>query len=185
MDKLICDKYAAALFGLAKEENKCQRLEEEAGVVIKELNDNPDFKKLMGHPGVDPSDKADFVKTAFEGMDEELFGFLSLIFMRDRGDMLGDILTCYIEMSRLDRNLVRAEIVSAVPLSGEKLERLVSVLENKLGKRVEPVVSVDAALIGGLKITVCGHMINSTISNSLDELKKLLKGDSAERRDNL
>ena len=75
--------------------------------------------------------------------------------------------------------------MSAVPLSGEKLERLVSVLENKLGKRVEPVVSVDAALIGGLKITVCGHMINSTISNSLDELKKLLKGDSAERRDNL
>lgn len=185
MDKLICDRYATALFDLAKEENKCPRLEEEAEIVVKELNDNPDFKKLMGHPGVDPKDKADFVKSAFEEMDEDLFSFLSLIFMRDRGDMLGDILTCYIEMSRFDRNLVRAEIVSAVPLSGEKLERLVSVLENKLGKRVEPMVSVDAALIGGLKITVCGHMINSTVSNSLEGLKKLLKGNLTERRDNL
>ena len=72
-----------------------------------------------------------------------------------------------------------------MPLSAEKLERLVGVLENKLGKKVEPVVSMDAALIGGLKITVCGHMINSSISNGLEELKKLLKENLAERRDNL
>ena len=183
MDKLICDRYAAALFELAKEENKFVRLEEEAAVLVKELRDNPDFEKLMGHPGINPEEKTDFIRTAFEGMDEELSGCLSLIFTRGRGDMLGDILTCYIEMSRLHRNIVRAEIVSAVPLSKAKLDRLVDVLEKKLGKKIEPVVSVDAGLIGGLKVTVCGHMIDSSISNGLQELKKLLRGSTAERRD--
>ena len=185
MDKLICDRYASALFELAKEEDKCLRLEEEAGIVLKELRADPDFEKLIGHPGIEPQEKSEFVRTAFEGMDEDLFGFLSLVFARDRGAMLSDILSCFIERSRFERGLVRAEIVSAVSLSEDKLGRLVSVLEKKLDKRVEPEVLVDNALIGGLKITVCGHMINSTISNSLEELKKLLKKNATERRDTL
>lgn len=185
MDKLICGRYARALFELAKEQDKCVSLEEEAKVLTMALKDVEGFKKLLSHPDIDTENKMSVVKTAFPDLDKDLEGFISLVFERGRGAILSDMLEMYIELSRQERNVVDAYIVSAYALTEDKVERLKAVLEKKLGKTVEPHVSVDSSLLGGLKITVMGHMINSTIKSSLENLTKLLLDNktSDERRD--
>lgn len=184
MDKLVCNRYAEALFELAKEQNKCAGIEEEVQTFKQVMDENPDFVKLLSHPGVKSEKKLELIKSVFTEMDMDLENFISLVFSKGRGDMLSGIFDCYIQLSRQERNVVTAEIVSAVALSDQQLERLVTVLEKKLGKTVEPKVSVDTTLLGGLKITVCGRMINSTIKSKFDELKNLLEGSktSNERR---
>lgn len=185
MDKLICEKYAQALFELAKEQDKCLTLEEEAKAITAAMKEVDGFAKLLGHPDIDADKKMSVIKAAFPDLDKDLEGFVSLVFTRGRGNILSDMLGVFIELTRQERNVVDAYIVSAYDLSDDKLERLKTVLEKKLDKTVEPHVSVDESLIGGLKITVCGHMINSTIKSSLDNLTKLLKENktSEERRD--
>ena len=149
------------------------------------VKDNPDFKKLLGHPDIDGSEKLGVIKSVFGDIDEDLQGFISLIFARGRGNMICDILDSFTAMSRDYRNIVTAEVVSAVSLSEAQLDRLRTTLEKKLGKTVELNVSVDSTQLGGLKITVCGHMIDSTVKSKLNELKGLLQGSnvSNERRD--
>lgn len=185
MDKLICTKYANALFELAKEQDKCLSVENDIRQLTEVIEQNPDFKKLLSHPDIDGDKKLEVIKSVFTDMDKDLEGFISLIFARGRGNMISGIFEGFTEFSRQYRNVVTAEIVSAVALSDGQLARLVDVLEKKLNKTVEPRVSVDSSLIGGLKITVCGNMINSTIKSRLDELKGLLEGSktSDERRD--
>ncbi len=185
MDKLICDKYANALFELAKEQDKCLLIEESIQQLLDVINVNPEFKKLLGHPNIEGEKKLDVIKSLFDNMDKDLEGFISLIFERGRGNIICGIFESFVELSRQHRNVVTAHIVSAADLTAGQLSRLVSVLEQKLGKTVEPRVSVDSSLLGGLKITVCGHMINSTVKSRLDELKSLLENSktSEERRD--
>lgn len=184
MDKLVCDRYAEALFELAKENNKCQGIEEEVHTFKQVMEENSDFVKLLSHPGIKSEKKLELIKSVFTEIDSDLENFISLVLSKGRGDMLTGIFDCYIQLSRQERNIVTAEIVSAVALSEQQLQRLVAVLEKKLGKTVEPKVSVDSTLLGGLKITVCGRMINSTIKSKFDELKNLLEGSktSNERR---
>jgi F-type H+-transporting ATPase subunit delta len=185
MDKLICDKYANALFELAKESNKCEKLEEEVVALSTAIADNPDFKRLLSHPDIDGDKKLEVISAAFGDMDIDLKGFISLVFARGRGNIITGILDSFVELTRDYRGVVNADIVSAVPLSDAQLTRLVSVLEKKLGKTVEVNTSVDSTVLGGLKITVCGKMIDSTLKSRLDELKGLLVGSktSEERRD--
>lgn len=185
MDKLICDKYAQALFELAKEQDKCLPVEESVNYLLDAVSANPDFGRLLSHPGIDGDEKMRVIKSILKDPDKDLEGFIALVFARGRGDIIKGIFESYTELSRQYRNVVCAEIVSAVPLTEDRLKRIVDVLEKKLGKTVEPDVRVDSSLIGGLKITVCGHMINSTIKSRLDELKSLLESSktSEERRD--
>lgn len=185
MDKLICTKYANALFELAKEQDKCLSVENDIGQLLSVIKENADFKKLLSHPDIDGDKKLEVIKSAFDGMDKDLEGFISLIFARGRGNIITGIFESFIELSREYRGVVTAEIVSAAALDSQQLNRLVAVLEKKLGKTVEPDVRVDSALLGGLKITVCGHMIDSTVKSRLDELKSLLNSGkmSYERRD--
>ncbi len=185
MDKLICSKYAEALFELAKEEDKCLLVENSVRQLMAAIEDNPEFKKLLGHPDIEGEKKLDVIRSVFDNMDRDLEGFISLIFERGRGNIIYGIFESFTELSRQYRNIVTADIVSAVELTEGQLSRLVNVLEKKLGKTVEPKVRVDSALLGGLKITVCGHTINSTVKSRLDELKSLLESSktSEERRD--
>lgn len=185
MDKLICEKYAQALFELAKEQDKCLSLEDEAKAITAAMKDVEGFEKLLGHPDIEADKKMSVIKSAFPDLDKDLEGFISLVFTRGRGNILSDMLEMFIDLSRQERNVVDAYIVSAYDLTADKLDRLKGALEKKLGKTIEPHVSVDKSLIGGLKITVGGHMINSTIKSSLDNLTKLLKDNktSEERRD--
>ncbi len=185
MDKLICDKYANALFELAKEQDKCKAVEEEVQSLLDIIALNPQFKKLLCHPDVDAVEKLKVIKSVMTNTDIDLEGFLSVVFQRGRGNIICGILESFVELSRQYRNVATAYIVSATPLSDEQLKRLVAVIEKKFAKTIEPQLKVDPSLIGGLKITVCGHMINSTIKSRLDELKGLLEESktSQERRD--
>jgi F-type H+-transporting ATPase subunit delta len=185
MDKLICDKYATALFELAKEQDKCLTLENSVKELTEVMNTNPDFKKLLSHPDIDPEKKLEVIKSVFDDLDGDLEGFISLVFTRGRGNIIQGIFDSFVALTRQYRNVASADIVSAAPLTDEQLSRLVEVLERKLGKTVETKVSVDKTLLGGLKVTVCGYMIDSTVKSRLDELKGLLENSktSDERRD--
>jgi F-type H+-transporting ATPase subunit delta len=47
-------------------------------------------------------------------------------------------------------------------------------LANKFNKQIEIKAVVDPALIGGVKIRVCGHLIDGTVKKQLDDIKKSL-----------
>ena len=57
MAKLVSKTYGEALFELAHEENKASEMLEEIQSVREILKSNPEFRKMMLHPGIAKQDK--------------------------------------------------------------------------------------------------------------------------------
>ena len=63
-----------------------------------------------------------------------------------------------------------AQIIAAAKPSEAEVKDLVKRLEVKFGKKIEANVSVDAALIGGIKIIVGDTVIDASVKGQLQSL---------------
>ena len=72
---------------------------------------------------------------------------------------------------RFTKSLVSAaQIIAASKLSAAETKDLVKRLEQKFGKKIEATVSVDAEIIGGIKIIVGDTVIDASVKNQLQNL---------------
>ena len=67
MAKLAADTYGEALFSLAVEENKVDRLFEETEALKAILDQNPDFNVVMNHPKITRDQKEKMIEEVFHG----------------------------------------------------------------------------------------------------------------------
>jgi F-type H+-transporting ATPase subunit delta len=70
---------------------------------------------------------------------------------------------------------VEAQIASAFPLDGEALAGLVADLEKRFKRKIQPVVSVDPGLIGGVSIQVGDEVIDGSVRGKLASMAVALK----------
>ncbi|MCL2592160.1 MAG: F0F1 ATP synthase subunit delta [Defluviitaleaceae bacterium] len=71
-------------------------------------------------------------------------------------------------------SVTHAKVITATIISLDKQNEIKEQLEKVLNKSVILEVLEDKSLIGGLKIIVDGLVIDKTIKNDLEELKKYL-----------
>ena len=74
------------------------------------------------------------------------------------------------ELKAQDEGVLDAQIIAAAKPSAAEIKDLVKRLEAKFGKKVEAVISVDAELIGGVKIIVGDTVIDASVKGQLQNL---------------
>ena len=79
------------------------------------------------------------------------------------------------DMSVINKNVDRAEIVSAKPVSEELVKRAKEVLSKKLERNIEVKSSVDANLIGGVLMKFGTLVVDDSLSERLKEMAVELK----------
>lgn len=80
------------------------------------------------------------------------------------------------ELAAAMRAHVIADVVTAVPLSRAQQERLEQVLRQRLGREVDLNLVIDPAVMGGVKITVAGQVMDGTVATQLAQLRSALVG---------
>jgi len=70
------------------------------------------------------------------------------------------------------KGIVKARVFSAVALTEVQTSELKTVLDMRLGKRVEIEAAVDPSLIGGLLVKAGGVVLDSTVKRHLRILRK-------------
>jgi len=167
--------YASALFDLAKEKNLFDEFLMQAQMLQSNLEDK-DFQKMLAHPHIPAREKKDFFKRAFsKNINESLLGLLFLAADKNREKYILSALEQLIEMIRQHKNIVKAEVSSAVAFSEAQAENLKRILTSKLNKTVEMEFKVDSSLIGGPYIFVDGYYIDWTIKKKLYDLTVHMK----------
>ena len=167
--------YASALFKIAKEKNLFDKFLEDARLLQLNLQDE-NCQKMLAHPHISASEKKDFFKRAFDkNIGEDLLGLLFLATDKNREAYILPALTQLIEMIRQHKNIVVAEVASAVAFSETQAENLRRILTKKLNKTVEMQFKIDPSLIGGPYILVDGHYIDWTIKKKLYDLTVYMK----------
>ncbi len=179
MAQLISVRYATALFELALEKDCIDKYSDEITLIRDAVTEDSEIIRILDHPQISSDEKLNILTSAFEGkVSADIMGLINIVFRKNRETELADILNKYLEMAEKHKGIVYAAVESAYPLKTAAIDEIRTKLSNKLNKQVIVETKVIPELIGGIRISVEGHVIDSTIKTQLS----LLKGRLIETR---
>ncbi len=105
----------------------------------------------------------------------EAENFVRVLAENGRLEVLGEIRSQYEALKNRREGVVEAEITTAFEMDHAQLADLVARLEKRTGRKVRARVSVDKALIGGVKIAIGDQVIDGSARAQLGALETALK----------
>ena len=135
----------------------------------------PAFHEIAGNPRFDRTQLTDiFLASLKVSMDAEAKNLLSMLIENGRLSLLHEIEQQFHELKNAFESTADAQIISAFPMADEQVRDLVVALEKKFGRKLIASVSVDAALIGGVRVTVGDEVLDSSVSARLAHMQTVL-----------
>jgi F-type H+-transporting ATPase subunit delta len=174
----LAQRYATALFDLAREDQKLDRVSDELLGVVGLMDESADLKRLVESPVISRADQGKAIRAIAEkaGMDQLTGRFLGLLAEHRRLFALPGIAKAFSAMLAEHKGEVRAEVVSAVPLGEADLESLKTSIAGFVGQAVTVETRVDPALLGGVVVRVGSRMLDASLRTKLQQLEQTLKG---------
>jgi len=171
----VAKRYAKALFELAVEEKLLSKVEADLQQIAAVIEGSEDFRNLLPNPLIADQDKVKLVLPLFEGRVQPVtLNFLALLAQKKRLSVLPDIIVQFNQMMLVHRNVVEAEVISAVELSAEQTERIKTQVEHLIGKNLLLKTRTERSLIGGFIVKVQDIVIDNSIRHHLDKLRERL-----------
>lgn len=167
--------YAQALFSLAQDTHQEEAIQQDLNTLRSVLQDNPQLKDVLGHPGIYAADKEALLARIFdEGQTKQFLDFLKVVCRHHMAGSLGQIADDYDRLFDESRNIQSVKVTSAHPLDQQQKDKLAKALEQKLHAQVKLECSIDPALIAGLKIQTEDSVLDASYQSQLDKMKEQL-----------
>ena len=129
----------------------------------------PEFQAMAHDPRIAHADvAATFLSALKVAVDEQTKNLVAELVDNGRLSLLAEI-----EQNAYE-STADAEIVSAFPMDGGQISDLVSALEKKFGRKLIATVTVDQALIGGVRVTVGDEVLDFSVSARLERMHTAL-----------
>ena len=173
----VAQRYASALFELARDESALESVEADLAAFRGLLNDSADLRRLVSSPvfSADDQERAVGAVTDKAGITGLVGNLVRLIARNRRLFTLPDIITGFQAMLAGHRGEITADVTSARPLSDAQTSALKAAMKASLGKDVTIDSRVDPTILGGLIVKVGSRMIDSSIKTKLNIMKSRLK----------
>ena len=168
--------YGQALYDLAKEEGLGKSILEELAVLKDVFTQNPQYCKLLSAPDIPKQERCGVLDEAFRGRTHPyVLNFLKILTEKGYIRQFPDCCDAYRSFYNEDNGILVVKAVSAIALSEAQVQKLTAKLEATTGKKIDLQCSVDAAVLGGLRLSYDGKQVDGTVSSRMDAISKLLK----------
>jgi F-type H+-transporting ATPase subunit delta len=135
----------------------------------------PEFREIAGDPRYARAELVDiFLGSLKVAVDAEAKNFISMLVENSRLALLPEIEQQFRELKNAFESTADAQIVSAFPMSDSQVNELLAALEKKFGRKLNASLSVDASLIGGVRVTVGDEVLDSSVSARLQNMQTVL-----------
>jgi len=173
----IAQRYATAIFELAKEDNALDQIASDADTLMSAHAESEAFRDLVHSPiySRDQQQRAIGALADRMGLHGITANTLRLMASKRRLFVTRDLARQLREMIARERGEVTAEVTAARDLSDAQRQSLAEALKNAVGRDVNINLSVDERLIGGLVVKVGSKMIDTSIRTKLDSLQNTMK----------
>lgn len=168
-------EYAKALFSLASERGNISELTEAMNTVDAVLKSAPDYVALLDTPAVRQEEKEGLIDDAFRGILPDLVSTLKILCARHAVCDYPKICRAVSALADEAAGIERVSAISAVPMSAEQVAKLASVLSQKSGKTVIVTNTVDASILGGVKLRMAGQQYDGSVRARLDRFEKAIR----------
>ncbi|HZN90105.1 MAG TPA: ATP synthase F1 subunit delta [Thermoleophilaceae bacterium] len=168
----IAEVYSRALFEVAKENDALDRVHDELGEFAEALDSDRNLQVFLFSPYFSSEEKRKGVTQIVSDADERLTNFLELLAERHRMPALFRIRRSFDAMWAEENKLLPVSVTSAVELDEGIVEEIGKEIEEQTGRRVELSASVDPDVLGGLRLQVGNMVLDATVRNRLEQLRK-------------
>lgn len=167
--------YTAALFELARAEDRVDRVVDELYRFSAAVAASPPLRDTLADPRIPRERKHGVVADLLGPAALPLtMGLVDLLVAAGRSDDLPEISARLAERAAAEREHVIAEVSTAVALEEATVRRLEEALSRATGKQVEVRATVDPLVLGGLVARVEGTVIDGTLRRRFEELRRAL-----------
>jgi F-type H+-transporting ATPase subunit delta len=164
--------YAEALFGAAKDKGKLDEIRDQLGQFTDAVAENRDLQLFFFSPYFGSAEKREALGRAVVGADPELVNFLELLIEKHRTPVLFRIRRQFDALWAKENKRLAVTVTSAVELDPGIAERIGSEIEQQTDNTVELETRVDPDILGGLVVQVGNLVLDTSIRNRLEKLRK-------------
>lgn len=169
-------RYARALHDLAREAGATEAVGKELEQVVAVCAADAGARDVLTRPWIKPGDRRGVAAAIAQkvGARKLVQDFLGLVAGRGRADHLPEIVAAYGILVDAELGRARAQVRTAVALTGAEKEQLSGKLERALGKRIILEERVDATLLGGFIAQVGSLILDGSLDGQLARMRQRL-----------
>jgi F-type H+-transporting ATPase subunit delta len=168
----IARVYAEALFEVAKEKRKLDVIRDQLAEVAEALDANRELAVFFFSPYFSSAEKRDGIARAVSGAEPELTNFLELLVEKHRMPVIFRVRRLFDEMWAEENKQLEVTLTSAVELDPEIVKRVGAEIERQTDRKVQLSSRVDDGVLGGLVLQVGNMVLDASIRNRLERLRK-------------
>lgn len=169
----VARPYAEALFRVAQQGNMAAW--SELVSELAQVGANPDVQAFASNPNVTATDLVAALGSLVKApVTPEATNFLTMLAENGRISLLPEIGAQFQVLKNAQAGAADAEIASAFALSDAQVAELMGVLEKKFGRKLNPTVTVDPSLIGGVRVLVGDEVLDTSVRAKLQQMHAAL-----------
>ena len=171
---VLARRYAKALFAAGKDEDKLKAFNETLQAVRSFLESNPDIQAALESPVIGLGVKQEVVEHLIKAakIPKTMANFMRVLVQNNRIHYIGLIADAYQELMDEEMGVVRAKVITAVPLKKNLKSKMEKVFSEVTGKKVVLVAEQDPDIIGGVIAHVGDMVWDGSIKSQLEGLKE-------------
>lgn len=164
--------YAEALFDVARKKGNLDGVGDGLAQFADALDGNRDLQVFFFSPHFSSAEKSDGLRRAVEGAEPELVNFLELLIEKHRMTDLFRIRRQFDQLRSEENRLIDVTVTSAVELDPAVVGKIGEEIERQTGQKAELSSRVDADILGGIVLQVGNMVLDASIRNRLEKLRK-------------
>lgn len=157
-----------------------------AGPVLQQLGDfnaayalSGELRNALASPAVSKAEKRGVAEkiSARLGASRIVSNFLFVVIDHQRTQLLPEIFQLFQDVLRERQGIAEAHVSSPVELSDAQKKQLGQTLERLTGKKMQAWYTLDAKLLGGVRVRVGDMVYDGSLRNRLDHLRERLASE--------
>ncbi len=175
----VSNRYAKALWGLAKESDISQQAYDDMQLIYKSLSANKDLKTILSSPIVRISKKQNIIRTIFKDKVHPVtMQYLTIIVRKKRALLIEGIAFEYLKLHKQNLDIETVTLITAAGVDPDTEERARSIATNITSKsKIEFQSHLKPDIVGGFILRIGDLQYDASIKRKLSNIKRELLGN--------
>lgn len=170
-------RYARALFDVARKEADIDQAGRDLAAFAQLVAGHEQLPRVLSNPAIPAARKRAVVEQLLAragSVSPVVAKLLTLLADRDRLALLPEMTAAYQDRLMTHANVVRAEVVTAIGLPGDRVTALQQGLAAATGRQVQLETRVDPSIIGGAITRIGSTVYDGSVTRQLEKMKEAL-----------
>lgn len=169
----VATRYAKSLIDLAQEQNILEPVKADMDAFAKTVHNSHELYAVLANPIIAQDKKKKILDALFAGkVNKATIAFFHIMVTKGRAGILYATAQEFGNQYNVLKNIIKATVVSAAPLSEASKQQLTDEVKAITGGTVIMQTKIDPSLIGGFVLTVGDRQIDTSVASSLQKIKK-------------